>query len=244
MKFFVSRSRSIDLGPAYNYVSPQICTMQFQLSTYTVRLNQHFILLCFLTLPSISLLMVSCTLESHDHTAITTSPPSSTAVTRLPIIPSQPQTHPTLRKKVIMAANISISAAAESDLQAMIALTCDAMEEDILTRFLFDHRAAEAVRKQTESLTASLGRRYTHPTNRCYIVKAVDVQTGETVAWSLVRWEDGSWLRPALQDDAGSGSGPLDFPTHYNREVKGKWIRLLDGRGPHVGKELELLLPH
>ena len=112
----------------------------------------------------------------------------------------------------------------------MVAVCCDAMEADILTRFLFDHRLAEAVRKQTESLIALLGKRFTHPTNRCHIIKAVDTQTGELVGWSLVRWEDG---KPVTPPD--SGSDQADFLMHYQREQKRNWIKLTAEK-PHVGK--------
>ncbi|MCJ1382477.1 hypothetical protein MMC17_005590 [Xylographa soralifera] len=127
-----------------------------------------------------------------------------------------------------MAANISISEARESDLPDMVAVCCDGMEADILTRFLFDHRRAEAVRKQTVSLMASLGKRFTHPTNRCYIVKAVDTQTRELVGWSLVRWEDGK--AAALPN---SGSNQPDFLMHYQREQKRNWLKLTAEK-PHV----------
>lgn len=133
-----------------------------------------------------------------------------------------------------MAANISISEATESDLPEMVALTCDAMEADILTRFLYDHRRAEAVQKQTKSLMASLGKRFTHPTNRCYIIKATDTQTGELVGWTLVRWEDG---KPGPPLD--SGSDQSDFLMYYQREQRRKWVKLAAEK-PHVGKILAL----
>ena len=86
----------------------------------------------------------------------------------------QGQNHFTGAKRATMPANISISEAKQSDLPDMVAILCDATEPDILTRFLFDHRRAESARKQTESNMASLGKRFTHPTNKCYIIKAVD----------------------------------------------------------------------
>lgn len=132
-----------------------------------------------------------------------------------------------------MTANISISETTESDLPDAIAVCCDAVETDILTRFLFGHRQAEAVRKQTASLTTSLGKRFTHPTNRCYIIKAVDSQTQELVGWSLVRWEDGSW--PLAPDSLANGSEQLDFVGIYQREVKRNWKNLVAYR-PHVGE--------
>ena len=129
-----------------------------------------------------------------------------------------------------MTANISISKSSESDLPTMVAVCCDALEANLLTPFLYGHRRIEAVRKQTESLMASLGRRFTHPTNRCHIVKAVDTQTGELVGWSLVRWEDGKVT--ALPD---SGSEQPDFLTYYLREQRKDWVKLT-GEKPHVGK--------
>ena len=113
----------------------------------------------------------------------------------------------------------------------MIAITCSGVEEDILTRFLYGHRHTEAVRKQTESLMASLGRRFTHPTNRCYIFKAVDAQSKELVGWILVRWEKPPVTPPE------SVSGKLDFGTYYQREVKRKWVEILGGKS-HVGKAI------
>ena len=144
-----------------------------------------------------------------------------------------------------MAVNISISEATEADLPDMVAVCCNSMEADILTRFLFGHQWDEAIRKQTESLTASLGKRFTHPTNRCYIVKAVDTQTGELIGWSLVKWEDGTWLNGNPVAPLNSDSDQPDFPMHYQQEVKRNWIKLMAGK-PHVGKILALALelPH
>ena len=133
-----------------------------------------------------------------------------------------------------MAANISISEAIESDLRDMVAVCCDAMEADILTRFLFDHRRAEVVRKQIESLTASLGKRFTHPTNRYHITKAVDTQTGELVSWCFVGWEDGKPVAPS-----GNGSDQPVFLMHYQREQKRNWIKAAAEK-PHVGGILAL----
>ena len=139
-----------------------------------------------------------------------------------------------------MAANISISDAKESDLPDMVAICCDATEEDIITCFLYDHRRTEAVRKQTESLMGSLGKRFTQPTNRCYIIKAVDSQSGELVGWILVRWEE---AKPAATLD--SGSDKLDFLTYYQRKVTRNWNKFRAGK-PHVGKALAFAfyLPH
>ena len=128
-----------------------------------------------------------------------------------------------------MATNISISDATQSDLPGMVAVLNNATETDILTRFFFGHRRAEATRNQTESLMASLGKRFTHPTNRCYIIKAVDTQTRELVGWILVRWEEGA--KPPESDS----DQPPDFVAHYTREVRRNWFKLLAEK-PHVGK--------
>jgi len=128
-----------------------------------------------------------------------------------------------------MASNISISEATESDLPEMVAICCDGMEEDILTRFLYGHQRTVAVRKQTDSLMGSLGKRFTHPTNKCHIFKAVDTQNGELVGWILVRWE----TPPTMPPD--SGSDKRDFVTHYQHEVKRNWFKLLAEKS-HVGK--------
>ena len=134
-----------------------------------------------------------------------------------------------------MGTDFQISEATQADLPEMIALCCEALEPDVLTRFLYGHKQAEAVRKQSESLTASLGKRFTHPTNRCYIHKAVNTTTGAIFGWSLVRWEDGSWGKPVAPPDGP----PPDFATHYTREVKKNWIKLT-GEKPVVGKYITL----
>jgi hypothetical protein len=128
-----------------------------------------------------------------------------------------------------MAENISISEAIESDLPEMIALCCASMEADILARFLYGHRQSEAVRNQTKSLTSSLGKRFTHPTNRCYIIKAVDTQTGDLLGWSLVRWEQGM-----LATAPNSSLDQPDFRTYYQQEVKKNWLKLVANKS-HVG---------
>ena len=129
-----------------------------------------------------------------------------------------------------MAANISILEATESDVPVMIAIFCDAMEADILTRFLNGHRRVEAVQRQTETLTTMLGRRFTHPTNRCHIIKAVDTQTRELVGWSLLRWEDAIKLDPS----SDSGVEKRDFRVFYGQEQKKNMFRLTEGK-PHIG---------
>jgi GNAT superfamily N-acetyltransferase len=70
---------------------------------------------------------------------------------------------------------------------------------------------------------ASLGKRFTHPTNRCYILKAIDTQTGDLVGWILFRWEEGNGIYTVSPD---SNSEKLDFPQHYTREVRKKWFRI------------------
>ena len=130
-----------------------------------------------------------------------------------------------------MPAPISILEATEPDVPTMVAIFCDAMEEDILTLFLNGHRRVDAVRRQTETLTTVLGRRFTHPTNRCHIIKAVDTQTGELVGWSLLRWEDG------IKPDAPTESGleQRDFRVFYGGEQKKKMFGLTEGK-EHIGK--------
>jgi hypothetical protein len=130
---------------------------------------------------------------------------------------------------------ICITQAIESDLPIMIALRCETLQEDILNRFLLDHRQAEAIRKETESLMTSLGKRFTRPTNRCYIYKAVDTQTREMVGWTLVRWEDSNNIYAPSNND----SDRLDFLSHYTREVRKKWYNITAEK-PHVGKKIAL----
>lgn len=84
------------------------------------------------------------------------------------------------------------------------------------------------MQKQTKSLMASLGKRFTHPTNRCHIIKASDTLTGDVVGWCLVRWEDGT-------PTAASGSEATDFVAHYLQEQKKNWSELV-ARKSHVGK--------
>lgn len=131
-----------------------------------------------------------------------------------------------------MTANIAISEAEYSDLPAIISLTCEALDGDVLTRFLYGMNYHEAFRKHSDSLTTSLGKRFTQPTNPCFIYKAVDSATDEIVGWCLVRWEDGSWL--STPPPAATSSEQTDFITHYGREVKKAWISLLPDRQPHV----------
>ena len=130
---------------------------------------------------------------------------------------------------------ISISLAIESDLPTMVTLRCGTLEDDILNRFLLDHRQAIAIRKETESLMASLGKRFTCPKNRCYIYKAVDTQTGEMVGWTLMRWEDSNSIYAPPDND----SDRLDFLSHYTREVRKKWYKIIAEK-PHVGKSIAL----
>jgi len=132
-----------------------------------------------------------------------------------------------------MATKITVSEATESDLPHMVAVCCDGMEVDILTRFLYSHQRTEAVQKQTESLMASLGRRFTHPTNRCYIFKAEDTETRKLVGWILVRWE----TAPVAPPDGGPDKP--DFITHYQRDIKRNWVKILAGKS-HVGKSQAL----
>ena len=135
-------------------------------------------------------------------------------------------------------ASISIEDATSSDLSAMIAVHIDSMETDMLTRFLYGHRRVDAVRKQTESLQKVLGGRFTNPTNRCHIVKAVDLQTNELVAWALVKWEEAVSAPPA-EEGSGSGSGSSeekrDFLTFYRQQHVRNWREVTQGKA-HTGK--------
>lgn len=63
--------------------------------------------------------------------------------------------------------------------------------------------------------------------------KAADRQTNELVGWTLVRWEDGSWL--LAPDALTNGSDQLEFVGNYQREVKRNWRNLVAEK-PHVGK--------
>lgn len=134
-----------------------------------------------------------------------------------------------------MAAEILICEAEQEDLPKMIEICCNAVASDIITSFLYGFQPGEAVRKQTESLTASLGRRFTQPTNKCHIHKAVDVITGDLIGWILVKWEEGDpyALPPDYKVEAGN------FAAYYGKEIKHAWSRLLAGES-HVGKSLFL----
>lgn len=129
-------------------------------------------------------------------------------------------------------ATITITPALPADLPTMVSICCAAMEPDILTHFLYSPLHAAAVRKQTDSLMTSLGKRFTQPTNRCYIHKAADERTGELVGWSLVRWEDGTWggASAAGSGSAGGAEKGEDFMARYQRDVRERWVRITGGR--------------
>lgn len=133
-----------------------------------------------------------------------------------------------------MATNISILDAVESDLSELVALRVEAAEEDLLTRFLYGHRHAEASQKEAASLMTSLGKRFTNPTNRCHIVKAIDTESNELVGWGLVRWEDGQWVYSNMPPQVNE-SDPPNLVALYQRRVRENWQRILAGK-PHVGK--------
>lgn len=114
---------------------------------------------------------------------------------------------------------ISIRPALEADLPAMIAITCAAMAPDPLTRLLYGENA---VKTQTESLNASLGKRFTAPSNPCFIFIAV-TEKG-VVGWILVRWEEGMAFPPSL-----SSSKP-GFQDWYSWQIRRKWASYLEGR--------------
>lgn len=129
-----------------------------------------------------------------------------------------------------MASNITILPALESDLPEMTALRGEAAEKDVLTRFLYGHRHVEAAAKEATALMTSLGKRFTAPTNRCHIVKAVDTTTNELVGWGLVRWEDGSWVhKPAPPHEN-------PFIEANQKRARENWLKIIADKGPHVCK--------
>lgn len=84
----------------------------------------------------------------------------------------------------------------------------------------------------------SLGKRFRHPTNRCYIFKAID-EEGEILGWCLVKWEDGSGYAPptpAVSGGSGAeGEGRKEsFVEAYTRDVRWKWDGIVGGKA-HVG---------
>ena len=128
-----------------------------------------------------------------------------------------------------MFASVRIVEAVETDVEDLVAIFCDAMEEDIISRFMFGHRRVEAVKKQTEFFTPNLRKRFTHPTNRCHIVKAIDESSNKTVGWSLVRWEDGNPVEPPK-----STPDQPDFLMYYWYEQDKNWRKLTAGK-EHIG---------
>jgi hypothetical protein len=131
---------------------------------------------------------------------------------------------------------ISIIDALQSDLPEMVALRGEAAEADLSTRFRFSHRHIEAAQMEAASLMISLGKRFTEPTNRCHIVKAIDTDSDELVGWGLVRWEDGSWVYKNMPPEL-KPSEPRTFNALYLRGVKENWQKILAGK-PHVGMSM------
>lgn len=133
-----------------------------------------------------------------------------------------------------MTDNAVIEEALLADLPDMIRLCCDAVAPDVINQFLYDDQPDIARQIQTDALTNSLGRRFTHPTNPCHIYKATDPSTGDLVGWILVKWEgaDAYTLPPVDK------TRPESFRSYYTREVRQAWINILKGK-PHVGKYLE-----
>lgn len=129
-----------------------------------------------------------------------------------------------------MAATISITDAEYADVPEMIRIQRESMEPDVLKRFLYGHHNEEYVRKHYDSINAVLGKRFTSPTNTCHIHKALDTGSGELLAWSLVRWEDGNIVVPPEEDAS-------DLRTHLRREQMKNWLAACGGK-PHVGKAL------
>ena len=118
-----------------------------------------------------------------------------------------------LPQPILVMSSITISQAAEADLDAMIEIFIDALEPDLVIRFLFGKRSTEAVRLQRVFYRQALLPRFTSPTNRCYILKATDSGRGEIVGWCLVRWEDSG---AQSHTSKGVSASPADYPPRLN----------------------------
>ena len=108
--------------------------------------------------------------------------------------------------------SIAISQALEADLDALIKIFIDALEPDLVIRFMFSERRTKAVELQKVFYRQALLPRFTSPTNRCYILKATESSTGEIVGWSLVRWEDNE---PKGHSSKAASASPVDHPQDF-----------------------------
>ena len=136
-----------------------------------------------------------------------------------------------------MVESVRIMEATEEDVLELAAITLDAMEIDIITRFMFGHQREEAIRKGTKFFATSLQKRFTSPTTRCHIIKAVDGQSGEIMGWCLVRWEDGKPVEPPKV----THDQPTFLMWYWQEQVR-NW-RKLTAEKKHVGMFKALLVP-
>ena len=94
-----------------------------------------------------------------------------------------------------MTRSVKILEATEADVETLVSIFVEAMEPDLSIRFMFSDRRQEAIEKQTAFALPNIRRRFTHPANKCHIIKAVKPDTDEILGWSLLRWEDGAPLK-------------------------------------------------
>ena len=105
--------------------------------------------------------------------------------------------------------SVTISQALEADLDALVEIFIDALEPDLIIRFMFSERRTEAIELQKVFYKQALLPRFISPTNRCYISKATESSTGEIVGWSLVRWEENA---PKSHSSKAASAPPADHP--------------------------------
>ena len=70
----------------------------------------------------------------------------------------------------------------------VVAIFCDAMSEDIITRFIYGHRRKRAVYMQAEFFTQVLRQKFTKSEGSGHVIKAVSVYTSEILGWSFICW--------------------------------------------------------
>ena len=126
---------------------------------------------------------------------------------------------------------VKIVDALEADIDDLVAIYCDSLEEDIITRFMFGHRRVQAVQVQTKSFVPVLRKWLTNPPSRCHIIKAVDEINGEILGWSLARWEDGI----SSPEPPKKTPGEPEFLRFYWLQQNKNWRKLTTDK-KHVGE--------
>ena len=130
-----------------------------------------------------------------------------------------------------MASSVRVFEAAEADAETLVFIYVEAMEPDLIIRFMFSDWREEVVKKKTAFFLPHIRKSFTDPTKRCHIIKAVDLGTGEILGWSLLRWEDGTPLKPPEVPPGQDAT----FMMWYWTELDKKYRKITAGY-KHVGK--------